>query len=114
MCARIYLNGDGTGRNTHASLFFVVMRGQFDAILKWPFAQNVTLMFLDQNNRDHVIDAFRPDPTSSSFKRPSSGTNIASGCPRFLPLAKLDDLESGFVKEDAAFVKIIVDTHGLD
>ena len=26
MCARVYLNGDGAGRNTHLSLFFVVMQ----------------------------------------------------------------------------------------
>ena len=31
MCSRIYLNGDGMGRGTHISLFFVVMRGQYDA-----------------------------------------------------------------------------------
>ena len=28
MCARIYLNGDGVGRGTHLSLFFVVMQVQ--------------------------------------------------------------------------------------
>ncbi|XP_061622371.1 TNF receptor-associated factor 2-like isoform X5 [Phyllopteryx taeniolatus] len=39
MCLRIYLNGDGTGRGTHLSLFFVVMRGHSDALLKWPFNQ---------------------------------------------------------------------------
>lgn len=27
MCARIYLNGDGIGKGTHISIFFVVMRG---------------------------------------------------------------------------------------
>uniref|UniRef100_A0A9J8DK70 TNF receptor-associated factor n=2 Tax=Cyprinus carpio TaxID=7962 RepID=A0A9J8DK70_CYPCA len=59
MCLRIYLNGDGTGRGTHLSLFFVVMRGHSDALLKWPFNQKVTLMLLDQNNREHIIDAFR-------------------------------------------------------
>lgn len=42
MCLRIYLNGDGTGRGTHLSLFFVVMRGHSDALLKWPFNQKVT------------------------------------------------------------------------
>jgi len=26
MCARVYLNGDGAGRNTHLSLFFVIMQ----------------------------------------------------------------------------------------
>ncbi|XP_034418850.1 TNF receptor-associated factor 3 isoform X3 [Cyclopterus lumpus] len=31
MCARVYLNGDGMGKGTHLSLFFVVMRGDFDA-----------------------------------------------------------------------------------
>lgn len=41
MCLRIYLNGDGTGRGTHLSLFFVVMRGHSDALLKWPFNQKV-------------------------------------------------------------------------
>ena len=39
MCLRIYLNGDGTGRGSHLSLFFVVMRGLSDALLNWPFNQ---------------------------------------------------------------------------
>uniref|UniRef100_A0A4W5L7B9 TNF receptor-associated factor n=1 Tax=Hucho hucho TaxID=62062 RepID=A0A4W5L7B9_9TELE len=73
MCLRIYLNGDGTGRGSHLSLFFVVMRGLSDALLKWPFNQKVTLMLLDQSNREHIIDAFRPDITSSSFQRPNMG-----------------------------------------
>lgn len=34
--------GDGNGKNTHVSLFFVVMKGDFDALLPWPFQQKVT------------------------------------------------------------------------
>ena len=41
MCLRAYLNGDGTGRGTHLSLFFVLMRGPHDALLRWPFNQKV-------------------------------------------------------------------------
>uniref|UniRef100_A0A8C6XGE7 TNF receptor-associated factor n=1 Tax=Naja naja TaxID=35670 RepID=A0A8C6XGE7_NAJNA len=41
MCLRIYLNGDGTGRGTHLSLFFVVMKGPNDSLLRWPFNQKV-------------------------------------------------------------------------
>jgi len=41
MCARLYLNGDGMGKGTHVSLFFVIMRGAYDALLKWPFRQKV-------------------------------------------------------------------------
>uniref|UniRef100_A0A672ZJ86 TNF receptor-associated factor n=1 Tax=Sphaeramia orbicularis TaxID=375764 RepID=A0A672ZJ86_9TELE len=112
MCLRLYLNGDGTGRGTHLSLFFVVMRGKCDALLKWPFSQKVTLMLLDQNNREHIIDAFRPDVTSTSFQRPISEMNIASGCPLFCPLAKLAG-KSPYLRDDTIFIKAIVDLTGL-
>ena len=46
MCLRLYLNGDGTGRGTHLSLFFVVMRGKCDALLKWPFSQKVGIILI--------------------------------------------------------------------
>ena len=111
MCARIYLNGDGVGKGTHISIFFVVMRGQHDALLRWSFRQKVTFMLLDQDNVEHVIDAFRPDPSSSSFQRPRRETNIASGCPTFCPLSELNN--HAYVRDDTMFLKIIVDTTDL-
>ena len=45
MCARVYLNGDGMGKGTHVSLFFVVMRGDYDALLPWPFSPKVSNVF---------------------------------------------------------------------
>jgi len=114
MCARIYLNGDGMGKTTHVSLFFVIMRGQFDALLKWPFRQKVTMMMLDQAGSDNVVDVFRPDPTSSSFKRPTSEMNIASGCPLFMRQPQLDQSSPMFVKDDVAFIKVVVDCVDLN
>ena len=111
MCARIYLNGDGMGKGSHISIFFVIMRGEYDALLRWPFRQKVTFMLLDQDNVEHVIDAFRPDPNSSSFQRPRRETNIASGCPMFCSLAELNN--HAYVRDDAMFLKIIVDTSDL-
>ena len=111
MCARIYLNGDGIGKGTHISIFFGVMRSQYDALLRWPFRQKVTFMLLDQDNVEHVIDAFRPDPNSSSFQRPRRETNIASGCPMFCSLAELNN--HAYVRDDAMFLKIIVDISDL-
>ncbi|XP_053774571.1 TNF receptor-associated factor 2 isoform X1 [Desmodus rotundus] len=112
MCLRLYLNGDGTGRGTHLSLFFVVMKGPNDALLRWPFNQKVTLMLLDQDNREHVIDAFKPDVTSSSFQRPVGDMNIASGCPLFCPVSKME-AKNSYVRDDAVFIKAIVDLTGL-
>lgn len=111
MCGRIYLNGDGIGKGNHISIFFVVMRGQYDAMLRWPFRQKVTFMLLDQDNGEHVIDAFRPDPNSSSFQRPRRETNIASGCPTFCPLSELNN--HAYVRDDTMFIKIIVGTADL-
>ena len=111
MCARIYLNGVGMGRGTHISVFFGVMRGQYDALLRWPFRPKVTFMLMDQDNVEHVIDAFRPDPSSSSFQRPSRKTNIISGCPMFCSLTELN--HHSYVRDDTIFLKMIVDTFDL-
>ncbi|XP_068011938.1 TNF receptor-associated factor 1 isoform X1 [Melanerpes formicivorus] len=111
VCLRVYLNGDGTGKGTHMSLFFVVMKGDYDALLPWPFRHKVTFMLLDQNNREHIIDAFRPDLTSASFQRPVNEMNVASGCPMFLPLSKLQSPKYAYVKEDTLFLKCIIETN---
>lgn len=75
-------------------------------------SSQVTLMLLDQNHREHVIDAFRPDVTSSSFQRPVSDMNIASGCPLFCPVSKME-AKNSYVRDDAIFIKAIVDLTGL-
>jgi TNF receptor-associated factor 2/TNF receptor-associated factor 3 len=108
MCMRAYLNGDGIGFNTHLSVFFVLMRGEYDPLLKWPFESKVSLILVDQNLRQHIVQTFKPSPESSSFQKPRSDMNVASGCPQF---AKLSVLEEGnYVKDDVMFLKCIVDT----
>ena len=116
LCARVFLNGDGIGKNTHVSLFFVLCRGENDALLKWPFKQKITFMLFDQassDNKDNIIDAFRPEPNSDSFKRPTSDMNIASGVPLFCPLHKLTSSEHEYIKDDCLFIKITVDCRDL-
>lgn len=111
VCARLYPNGDGMGKGTHVSVFFVIMRGEYDALLPWPFTQKVHFKLLDQDRIRHAYHAFRPNPQSSSFKRPTSDMNIASGCRTFLSLRELR--QGGYVQEDTIFVKITVDTWSL-
>nr|QJS39798.1 TNF receptor associated factor 3b [Petromyzon marinus] len=112
MCARAYLNGDGVGRGTHLSLFFVVMRGEYDALLPWPFRQRVTLTLLDQGAaRRQLSDTFKPDPASSSFRRPTSDMNIASGCPLFVSHVALES--ASYLQDDTIFIKVVVDTGEL-
>ena len=42
MCVRCYLNGDGLGEGQYLSLFFVIMKGEYDALLLWPFDGKVS------------------------------------------------------------------------
>ena len=58
------------GKGTHFSLFFVVMRGLYDAVLRWPFRQRVTMTLLNQSGGEHALDTFSPDVRSPSFQQP--------------------------------------------
>ena len=108
MCLRLYILGDGIGKNTHMSLFFVVMKGEFDAILQWPFTHKVSFRLINQHHGRDIVDVFQPDPLSSSFQRPKTDMNVASGCPRFISLTDLH--HGGFIEDDTIFVKVKVDT----
>ena len=109
MCARVYLNGDGMGKGTHLSFFFVVMKGPFDALLPWPFKQKVTLTIINQAGKKHVTGPIRPDPQSNSFQRPTQKVmNVASGCPMFIRQEQL--LNGGFVKDDCIVLRTVVDS----
>ena len=107
MCLRLYILGDGIGKGTHMSLFFVVMKGEFDNILQWPFTHKVTFKLINQCGGRDIIDIFQPDPLSSSFQKPKSDMNVASGCPRFVSLNEL--MQGGFIVEDTVFIKVKVD-----
>ncbi|XP_031153005.1 TNF receptor-associated factor 5 [Sander lucioperca] len=113
MASKVYLNGDGEGRGTHLSLYVVLMPGDFDALLPWPFRQTVTLSVLDQSGAaNHRSLSFRPDPASKSFQRPAaeSVNNVAVGFSCFIPLNEL----AAYVKDDTLFVKVKVDVAGLE
>ncbi|XP_078012455.1 TNF receptor-associated factor 5 isoform X3 [Phascolarctos cinereus] len=115
LCARAYLNGDGSGKGTHLSLYFVVMKGEFDSLLQWPFKQRVTMMLLDQSGKkNHITEIFKADPNSSSFKRPDGEMNIASGCPRFVAHSTLENTKNTYIKEDTLFMKVVVDLSDLE
>ena len=111
VCLFLYLDGDGSGKGTHLSLYITVMKGEYDAQLTWPFQQKVTLILEDQEHQQHNIAKwFKPDAAeyNASFQRPMhSEMNVAFGFPKFAPLAVLDNLL--YVKDDTMMLRCIVD-----
>ncbi|XP_028266680.1 TNF receptor-associated factor 5 isoform X2 [Parambassis ranga] len=118
MAIKAYLNGDGEGRGTHLSLYVVLMPGDFDALLPWPFRQTVSLSILDQSGAaNHRSLSFRPDPANKCFQRPAAEaiSNTAVGFPCFIPLDMLDTPQNAaYIKDDTLFFKVKVDMSGLE
>ncbi|XP_071482550.1 uncharacterized protein [Diadema antillarum] len=115
LCGRVFLIGDGVGIGTHISLFLTIMRGPYDAVVPWPFKEKITFQLVNQAdpvNRS-IVESFRPDPTSSSFKRPTSDRNIGAGCPLFVKIQQVEDLNQGFLKDDILYLKIISQTYDV-
>ena len=112
MCIRTYLNGDGIGKGTHVSLFFVVMRSEHDNLLPWPFKQSVRFTLINQKNPpSSITEAFVPDLKSPSFHKPENDMNIASGFPKFARQSVLND--ENFTMGNMIYIKCQVDLTGL-
>ena len=112
MCIRTYLNGDGIGKGTHISVFFIIMRSEHDNLLPWPFKQSVRFTLMNQKNPGASIsEAFVPDVKSSSFQKPQSDMNVASGFPKFSRQSVLQDEQ--FIMGNMIYIKCQVDTTGL-
>ena len=107
MRVKLYPAGDGEGKGTHISIFIQIMEGPFDGLITWPFRHKVTFMIVDQAREESVMDAFRPDPYSSSYKRPWDIPNVASGCPLFFSLQNLNT--HGYLQDDTMYIQVNVD-----
>ena len=110
VCVRLYMNGHGRERNSHLSFFFVLMKGDYDPILEWPFSHRVELKVMGQGNSsrgDDVTVSLVPDLQSESFSQPVREMNIPHGFPHnAFPLDIL--ARDGYVHDDTMFVKVTV------
>ena len=112
MCICAYLNGDGSGKGKHISMFLVLMKSEHDNLLKWPFERPVTFELINQENRaQSICETFMPDKHSPSFQQPKSEMNVTSGFPRFVPHNLLCDQK--FTNGDAIYIRCKIDLSGL-
>ena len=114
MCLFLYMDGDGSGKGSHLSFFLTLMKGEYDALLTWPFKQKVTLILQDQDQQKHIAKWFKPDFSDAgsidSFHKPSTDSdyNVASGSPQFVPLSILDN--PSYVKDGTMIFRCMIDT----
>lgn len=99
LCLKLHLEGKGQ----HMSLFVVLMKGEYDKFLHWPFTHKLTISLTNQKGGPDVDRTIVPHPNSSSFRKPRSLTNRAFGFPLFFDT--LQTFTYGFVKDDTILIK---------
>ena len=58
---RVLANGDGEGKGTHVRVSAPILKGEFDAQLKWPFIGKITFTLLNQlEDKNHHQDIMEP------------------------------------------------------
>ena len=106
-CVRLHLHGEGDGRGTHISIFFIVMKSEYDDLLPWPMGKQITIQSVNLRNRaDSAIETFFSDPKSSSFQRPTENMNVAVGYSSLVSIEQF--LNGGFLKDNSAFIRVTV------
>lgn len=103
--------GDGRGKNTHLSVFIIVMKGDYDAILSWPFKKEVKFTLIDQQEdpvrRQNVIRKLTADiELKGNYDRPIRGENKGRGFPEFISHDKL--YSRRYIVDDTLFLQVEV------
>lgn len=101
-------NGHAEGENTHLSFFLVIMKGEYDAMLTWPFHKKVTMTLIDQQenakDRENIAKPFITTGFPECFGRPENDENIANGILQFVSHEKLQ--ERRYIVDDTIFIQI--------
>ena len=110
----LYPNGESEGENTHLSFYLVIMIGEYDAMLTWPFHKNVTMTLIDQQekakDRENIALSFISTGFSGSFDRPVNDENTGVGYRQFVSHEKLQ--ERRYIVDDTIFIQIRITSPG--
>ncbi|XP_031554759.1 TNF receptor-associated factor 5-like [Actinia tenebrosa] len=107
----VTLNGDGDAKDKYISIFLIIMRGKYDALLPWPYSNRIKFVLIDQKRyktqRKNIIMDIVPDVTLEGYQRPKSERNPGVGIWKF---AAHDVVENeGYVVGDEMFIKCEVE-----
>ena len=77
MCFKVTANGDGSGADTHVSVFVHLMRGEYDSKLMWPFRGDITIQLVNHNNDQYLEE--RTVPYNDGAVAAGASNRVTSG-----------------------------------
>ena len=115
MCLWVDIGGNGPGKGIYISVFLSLMKGEFDAKLKWPFRGSVVVQLLNQRDEDshhtEVIKYHDNTPNATAGRVMEEGRMSKPwGKGKFIKHEELKD--GGYVKNDC--LKFRVNRINLD
>jgi len=113
--AKVMLPGDRTTMYqgvSYLGVYIVVMQGDYDEILHFPFPYPIEITLRNFTNRAAITHTLYPDPQKPHFDKPIKNMNPAIGFARFCPIEKLKN--EGFVKNDTIYFNIEVKKNGVN
>ncbi|XP_075246294.1 TNF receptor-associated factor 4-like [Convolutriloba macropyga] len=115
LIAATCFNGTGGGAGQFLPIYIFVCKGEYDALLPWPFKAELTLTLMDVrpdfDAREDITYTFKPDPDDPTMKeallRPNKDRNPYFGVNRFAPLEVVRP-QSNYIENDVMFIQVVV------
>lgn len=110
------LNEDGSededeDEDTYLSIYIIIMKGEYDAALTWPFQKRVTFTLIDQqenaNNRENIVMSSNDTDDTSDYEcfgRPVKDENVGRGFDNFVSHEILQ--ERRYIVDDTIFIQV--------
>ncbi|XP_061197989.1 TNF receptor-associated factor 4-like [Saccostrea echinata] len=107
--------GDGRARGRFLSIFICICKGEYDALLTWPFCHRIYFTLVDQCQdpaaRRNVTYTIKPNTIKDNkafLGRPIGERNASFGAQKFVELDVLKEMD--YIRDDCVFIKCTIDS----
>ena len=102
-------------RGKNMSIFLCICKGEYDALLQWPFSHRITFTLVDQSldpgSRRNVSYSIKPNTCKENkpfLGRPLGERNASFGAQKFCELDILNTRD--YIRDDTIYIKVDVDS----
>ena len=106
-CLKVHANGYGSGKGSHITIAVVIMKGQHDDDLKWPFTGTIIIEVLNWlKDKEHWKQILTID-TNDKIARVSKGEYGADyGLDNFIAHSSLSSTNTKYLYQDCICVRV--------